>query len=181
MFVQLYSKQKSITRRSNGFRNVGTFAAKTRSKVANITPPVSATLGLSGNKGSSMNHEFIKELHKSICRYYIKEFGGLVSQLKSWNFNVADCVTIPEIKVVVDQYCTGLTIDQMIPKAFDELVEHGYLEEREWGYSLTDSGLKHGTQGRIKKAINYLNHNPGLAIVISIISLVVSIFAYIKS
>tara|TARA_R110001592_G_scaffold325236_1_gene605089 strand:- start:1321 stop:1791 length:471 start_codon:yes stop_codon:yes gene_type:complete len=143
--------------------------------------PLARALGLEATKEGSVNHKFIKELHKSICRSYIKKFGGLVSQLKSWNFNFADCVTIPEIKVVVDQYCTSSTIDQMIPKAFEELVEQGYLEEREWGYSLTDSGLKHGSQGVIKKIINYLNQNPGLAIVISIISLVVSISVYINS
>ena len=33
-----------LTRPSNGFRNIGTFAAKIRSKTANITTPFKATL-----------------------------------------------------------------------------------------------------------------------------------------
>jgi hypothetical protein len=42
--VIIPTPKKSLTNSSTGLRNIGTFAAKTRSKVANITTPVSWAL-----------------------------------------------------------------------------------------------------------------------------------------
>ncbi len=121
-----------------------------------------------------MHLKLSKKLLRAICRYYVKEYGGLAGELHSWKFNFVETVTIPELNKVVNKYESD---ENLVPKLFKELAMLGYLSEEDWGYTLTEKGLTEGTQSTFGKVINYLNKNPGFAIIVSFISLAVAVGA----
>jgi len=124
-----------------------------------------------------MNKDFIAEIHKAICKHYQKNYGGLVSDLKSWNFSFVETATIPELSAVVEKYESTSEDNDLVRRAFNELVVRGYLEEMDWGYCLTEVGLNIGTQNIFQRFIAFLNKNPGAAIIISMVSIVISLVA----
>ena len=129
-----------------------------------------------------MNSAFVNELHKAICKYYVDNYGNSISQLISWKFSYCECVTIPELLAVVHKYDPDTLNETMLPNALDELKSLGYLSEIDVGFFLTESGLRQGTSTRFSKCLNFLNKNPGVAVIISMFSLLVSITAlYISS
>ena len=129
-----------------------------------------------------MNSVFVNELHKAICKYYVDNYGYSVSQLSSWKFSYCECVTIPELSTVVYKYDPDTLDETMLPNALDELKTLGYLTEFDVNFSLTELGLKNGTFSTLNKCLNFLNQNPGIAVIISLFSLLVSITAlYVSS
>lgn len=65
---------------------------------------------------------------------------------------------------------------------FRELANRGLvrIHGADRNYSLTEKGAIHASEGVFRKMVNYLNINPGWAIVISIISLAISIFTLLN-
>lgn len=124
-----------------------------------------------------MNQKFINELHLAICQHFQAEYGGLVSKLESWRFNYVETATIPRLKRVIDKYDPDSKNESLVSDTFSELVTKGYLEEKDWGFCLTEKGYLEGTQSIYRKVIVYFNENPGWAIVVSIIALIVSVAA----
>ena len=125
-----------------------------------------------------MSEKFVKELHRALCNYYVSQNGKSISRLQSWRFNLAECVTIPELKKVVDKFITDETRDSLVRNAFDEMTIKGYLVRLEWGYNLTELGLQAGTRNLLDSILDSLNRNPGListlALIISVIALYIS-------
>jgi hypothetical protein len=62
-----------------------------------------------------------------------------------------------------------------------DLQSRGYLKSIESMYvSLTELGLKEGSQGSLMRAWDVINDSPGIAILISLGSLIVAIIALLK-
>ncbi|EHD2271094.1 hypothetical protein JRK39_003541 [Vibrio cholerae] len=56
-----------------------------------------------------------------------------------------------------------------------------YITYANQEFSLTELGYEIGTESRLGRLLKWLNRNPGLAIIISMLSLVVSVIALIVS
>ena len=110
-----------------------------------------------------------------MCDFYVTLHGRSFASLDSWNFNYLESVNIPQLAVVIEKY--GENNQELVRPLFDELVSRGYLRKLEWGFCLSSEGLTFGTIPAWKKALNYLNDNRGLGIILSLIALTVSIIA----
>ena len=127
----------------------------------------------------NMNKKFIDELHKAMCECYKREHYGLISNLESWKFHYVETINIPELKFVLDKYDPESENECLVSNAFGELVSKGYLNELDWGFNLTEKGYKEGIKNNFQKLLDFFNKNPGAAIIISFVSLIVSIGALI--
>jgi hypothetical protein len=128
-----------------------------------------------------MNKKFIDEIHPALCRYYVANFGNSISNLSLWRFNCMECVSIPELKKVYDKFDCEQNNESMVIDAFEELAAKGYLNKLDWGYNLSEVGLKLGLQGKVSLTLVFLNKNPGIAIIVSVLALSVSICALFLS
>ncbi len=61
------------------------------------------------------------------------------------------------------------------------LEDNRYIAYSNQEFSLTELGYEVGTESRLGRLLKWLNRNPGLAIIISMLSLVVSVIALIVS
>lgn len=70
-----------------------------------------------------------------------------------------------------------------LKSVFRELADRGLvrIHGSDRNYSLTKKGAIKASEGLFRKAVKYLNANPGWAIVISTISLIISVVAYFGS
>lgn len=80
---------------------------------------------------------------------------------------------------VPDLYDNDSSLSEL-KSVFRELANRGLtrIHGSDRNYSLTEKGAIQASEGPFRKAVNYLNANPGWAIVISTISLIISALAY---
>ena len=128
-----------------------------------------------------MNKKFVNDLHKGICCYYVKHYGWSIGRLPEWKFNFVETATLKEIREAIKKYDIDNSDENPVPDAFKELVAKGYLNALEWGFNLTEEGLRSGTRNVFASILLFLNKNPGVSIIISMIALVVSIVAVLIS
>lgn len=114
---------------------------------------------------------------KVLCNIYIAKNGKIKSSLSKWTFSGL---------IWMDSKFEGILPEgnpnnkgDSLREIFSELEHLGYIRKSNERnrYLLTEEGYLCGTEAYWQKQLNYLNRNPGLAIVVSFFALVVSIAA----
>jgi hypothetical protein len=123
-----------------------------------------------------LNQVFVNKLHKALCLDYVKSHGKSISQLNNWHISYSYLGSIFDLLHVSD------TNDEtLFPSAVEELKSLGYVTEQQYGFSLTELGLKVGTMSFSQKSLNFLNSNPGIISSLALLVATVSLyFSYIK-
>lgn len=130
---------------------------------------------------SSVDENLVKDLHKGICRYYVEYYGLSIGKLPEWTFHFVEAATLKEIREAIEKYDIDNIDGNTLADAFDELVAKGFLKRLDWGFNLTEEGLRAGTRNVFSTILLFLNKNSGISILVSAIALVVSIAALLIS
>lgn len=115
-------------------------------------------------------------LHKD----YSEMYGKNVSKLSDYSLSILDSGLKSAVPQLYDKNDTDLL---RAKEAFKELAYGGYIDilGNYRNIRLTEKGYQEASMGFFKKALLFVNKNPGLAIIISLLSLAVSIIALFKS
>lgn len=121
-----------------------------------------------------MNRRLVRDALKMLCWKYVSDNKDSIANLSTYKFSYSVFVYLSgkpgwDKEIMEDGDLMGAIVD--------ELESRGYVVQRSQFFYLTEKGLKAGTNNMFQKTMGWLNANPGLAIVISFISLVVSIAA----
>lgn len=121
-----------------------------------------------------MNKKLVDEALRLLCKKYKADNGSSISNLAKYKFGYyvfCDLNEKSELfgKIQEDGNLMGWVVD--------ELESLGYVVQKFEIFHLTEKGLKVGTENIFQKFIRWLNTNPGLSMVISFISLLVSFVA----
>lgn len=110
---------------------------------------------------------------------YVGRHGTRESNLEDFTIFVMD----EGLKAVVPHLYGDDPSLSELKSVFRELARRGLvrIHGADRNYSLTREGYTFASKGWGQRLIDYLNSNPGVAILISITSLVISIAAYLKS
>lgn len=128
-----------------------------------------------------LDDKFLSQFLGQLVKIYQNRFGESQGHLNEFLFDHSITVNESALSALVegrfnDNVSTGLE------SLFNELEARQYIEVQANGdYALTISGYTLGSRGTLMKGLDFLNANPGLAILISVVSLVVSILALIAS
>lgn len=125
-----------------------------------------------------MKKKLAQDALKLICRKYQGDCGESRSSLDEYRFDYfvfADLSSESKIAArIAEDY-------ELLVWVIDELETMGYVTKRSEEFVITSLGLEAGTENIVQTFLRFLNHNPGLAIVISFISLAVSFGAFYVS
>ena len=122
-----------------------------------------------------MNEANMEELLRLFCREFIAINGQAIHKLPEWKFSYTAMVQRPENHEWLNRKCP-VEGDQgkFVQIIFDDLVARGYFKEEAVQYWLTQEGFERGTETQAQKFLRHLNSNPGMAIIVSLLSLVIS-------
>jgi hypothetical protein len=115
---------------------------------------------------------------KLIVKEYKGHFGETIGELSEWAFSddlFENNKELNSISLAVSP--EPVQKRKYSKKIINHLIEKGYIQHKADRYYLTKSGFIEGSQGIFGKSLVFLNNNPGLAVVISSIALLISILA----
>jgi hypothetical protein len=126
-----------------------------------------------------------RDLNKAlrlIVSDYKETFGDSTGNLSTYRFSMSLINTNEKIKAI----CLSVSPEPIqkakyLKRIFDHFVAEGYATEAGSNYELTKLGYEKGATGFLQRILEFLNKNPGLAIVISVVALLVSIGALFVS
>ena len=109
---------------------------------------------------------------------YVKQHGTKESHLEEFTIFVID----EGLRSVVPHLHGNDSSLTELKSVFQELARRGLvrIHGANRNISLTKEGFVEATKGWGQRFIDYLNANPGVAIIISVFSLVIAIAAYVK-
>lgn len=120
-----------------------------------------------------------KKIINCLYKSYISRHGRSISKLQQHSLFILDkkleCA-VPEM------FSEGDTELKSVKDAFQELQHKGYVQVlgNNRQIRLTEKGYLFASENWFQKALIFLNKNPGVAILISAISLILSIIALLK-
>lgn len=125
-----------------------------------------------------MNEKLVNEALKLLCKKYKADNGSSISNLARHKFSYDVFVDLDEKSKLSRKIQEDINL---MGRIVDELDTQGNVVNKYDQFHLTEKGFKVGTENFLQKSIRYLNTNPGFAIVISFISLLVSLVALFVS
>lgn len=123
----------------------------------------------------------IRHFLRLLCEVYLSQFGDSRRNLAGWKFSYT----------IVDQHKTlsdfvknevekEVLEGKYVALMFEELKCRGFLDGAVNNqFSLSEVGYKTGTDNLTDITIGYLNQNPGIATIISILAFLVSVIALV--
>lgn len=117
---------------------------------------------------------------RKILRRLAKEFEvqhhGLVSKLDDFEVSIMQLADFSKSGMA-----RALSAKPTLEEVLIDLRSHGYLKSADsLSVSLTELGLKEGSRGICRRLWDFINRSPGIAILISLCSLIVAILALLK-
>jgi hypothetical protein len=105
--------------------------------------------------------------------------GNRLSKLTEFTISVLE----PGLKTAVPHLFSEDASLKELKHAFRELSARGLVKihDADRNYSLTEEGFAEASQGAFMSCLSFLNRNPGLAIGVSIISLIVAVIALFRT
>ena len=122
----------------------------------------------------------LRQIVKCLYADYTERHGSNVSKLSEHSLFILD----PTLKKAVPQlFDENDTSHKSVQDAFQELRHRGYVDVlgNNHAIRLTPEGYKWASENMFQKSLNFLNKNSGVAILVSIVSLIISIIALFKS
>lgn len=117
------------------------------------------------------------DLLKAIYRKYVDENGVGIRRIGSFKILITAQDTysqaVPRLKKSSGQLRSSYFVSAML-----ELQALGYVEyDGKSAYQLTERGFQAASKSTLQRVVDYFNENQGLAIPISIVSLIVAVIA----
>jgi hypothetical protein len=117
-----------------------------------------------------------RKILRRLARDFEARHHGMVSQLDDFKVSVIELADFSRSGMA-----RRLSEKPTLEDTLVDLRSRGYLKATESLYvSLTELGLKEGSRGRFMRLWDFINHSPGIAILISFGSLIVAIIALLK-
>ncbi len=112
-----------------------------------------------------------RKVLQHLARNFKKEHHGLVSQLAAYKVPVIGLLDFSKSGMA-----RGLSAKPPLEEVIIDLRNRGHLSLADASYvSLTELGFKEGSRGILGRLWDFINHSPGIAILISLGSLIVSL------
>lgn len=117
-----------------------------------------------------------RKLLQRLAREFQVSHHGLVSQLDDFKVSIIQLADLSKRGIA-----KGLSEKPSLEDTLIDLRAQGYLNSIDsLSVSLTELGLKEGLRGRVRRAWDVINRSPGVAMLISLGSLIVAIVALLK-
>lgn len=122
-----------------------------------------------------MNRKARKLLQRIVGRFQAQHH-GLVSQLNEFQISIIELADFSKKGLA-----RGLSERPSLEDTLIDLQAQGYLRSADsLSISLTERGLQEGLRSPARRAWDFINRSPGIAMLISLCSLVVAILALLK-
>lgn len=125
----------------------------------------------------SVTAKFLQRL----CSIYEREYGPSVARLEEFVFDYRIVASDQILAELIDRHFDPEEQSRQgdsFELVFEELKHQGFLRQHpDNSFGLTREGYREGSSTQWEKALSFLNRNPGLSIVISILSFLVALGA----
>ena len=122
----------------------------------------------------------LRKIVKCLYASYTERHGKTIGKLSEHSLFILDHRLKEAVPELFDEKDTNL---ESVKEAFQELRHRGFVDvlgnNRE--IRLTSEGYKWASENVFQKSLNFLNKNSGVAILVFVISLIVSIVALFKN
>lgn len=121
-----------------------------------------------------MNQKLVHDSLKLLCKKYKEDCGDSFSSLNSYRFDYfffGSGYGLPLVAKIIDEEPNSEIMGWIV----DELQAKGFVAKVDSEFYLTQDGYIQGTKTLFPRLLAILNKNPGIAIIMSSIALIVSI------
>lgn len=124
----------------------------------------------------TMGDKLLKNYLKHLHREYAKKHGSALSKLQEHKFPILDAALCYEVPGMVEVSSDG-DIRRNAVDIVTELKERGWVDTDTYRFWLTPLGIQEAKISWLDSSFSYINANPWIAILISLVSVIIALYS----